>query len=94
MTTELEMNAVRFQEVNIEEQDSHMRVDYFWQSIFYKGDACGDCLPSSIKASEMCTVLEPLKCRCGQVHKLCPNESSRFKRLKFEHRNTDWYSTS
>ena len=45
---------VRFQEVNIQEKDSHMRVDHFWQSIFDKGDACGDAfqvLPKLVKCA-------------------------------------------
>ncbi len=33
---------VRFQELDITEEDSTMRVDHFWKSIFDRGDVCGD----------------------------------------------------
>jgi hypothetical protein len=45
---------VRFQQVDISEEDLKKRVDHFWRSIFEKGDACGDAfqvLPKLVKCA-------------------------------------------
>ena len=53
---------IRYQEMELKDEELELCVDHFWHRIFSKRDEYGNNFKASPKMVEMCTGTEPLKC--------------------------------